>query len=1422
MRSEVVRRFLILAVGVFFLASVFPLNTYAWDTVVKVKGVSSDWRSIYEATAYNQGGKITIRGNEHAELSAMALTAIGAGKLLVETKDAHLVVDINASYFHRNLSDETYVPADAPDDGLERRILPPPAQFAGVPDFSYSIYDWINKNALCPAVPPEGDAVDQCHAFSGWMGAGLNASHFGMQAELNYKHLHKLALSIADLTRSIRVKLEKKPEVLNAYRDFVREGEWMALAYEGFASHFLADRWSTGHMWERWNAGDYDHLASKKLFPNKVIGIISGLIHGWEPVLHGRVLVAGRGVAHNLFPAPLSAPWIESEGKRNRFTRAWRWWAKGEAPQFSLTKIKPSLWKHESGDRLMPGVGDDILADMNDGQFGKRYGFTNSMNLNVPTQRTEMMACVEAGWADTIRALGKNKQGSYGIENIALNNDAPSLNNLKHNCFNQFVTNQSIARAWPFTQPTFWSKLGHTILTVSTNSYVQKALTFTFPLATRLIGKERIRKTNQVGKILVRISARIWAANKQHALGIELATGGLKEINVKPRPMTQDANSIEFYEPKKYGAAPGFEYGAANYLPPEDISTLPDKDSKAWRARDMETIYGFFSKAGAHHWCGMLPELLPKLRESNKTQDQAVCRYLGDLAYQGTDPDYTGRQSEMRTATNKAEDAPIPSYCQAVGITRHDSSFPAHLLPGYVEKPYRRTSHDLTYASVGAWCAMVPVFNYIRDESGAMKDETVAKIKNREDAITLTGKDLGIHKGKLWIDCKQSGGLRVPNDKIKSWDTSAIIFDLTWLPEEKQKEESFDICVETEEGKKSVGYFMVVLDIANIDILGKITSDKGDSISGAVATLELGDKKYTGSSGTDGKYHIEIPENVIIPDAVFVMADKKGYSAATRTLNKKQFGQADFTLSKTSKFIVEIEKGLHHLGNGQFGGSINSQFQHSSAEATRFEKSFELNEEQLPPNIVGAKLLLSVKGAEENNPVAINGKNIGVVNSSNGDGSASVTALDFDVCTIKSGSNSFVIASTDSNANSDIDDFEFTNVQLHLTPVKELSKLGEKQLAKLSSLTATVRNFTQPLSRVNIDGRFWIKAKGKSRCTDTKGIARAGVYLKGASESDRNVIMLMETAPGSSEFRSTKAVSVKELGAIAGQTIVIKAGMRGVNIIVNDPNAAKIKALKEKLNIVKAAKNELDDLRWQWKRLSDYINEQHSAGKGVADLMRNLRPITARIQVARTRYVELKNKHGTIKSLQTEIKKLDPSYMPQASTVKPSKPKSASTNAPKPQGKQKPPSSSAQGGTTTSPPSGGNATPSPSKAKPKVKQVPIKPERWDAYKLKVVPRGSGLPNIDVVKIAFNKTATRTQMRIRQYPVSLLRDEKTGVILWKVNWSGDEIMDQASANDETGMAALTAKAHQLRQGAVNRAAITKLIKQQLGNNARPLQ
>ena len=66
-----------------------------------------------------------------------------------------------------------------------------PSEFAQLPDFAYTLWDWAMGDETCPldsSIPTQ-----QCHSFTGHMGA-TNSNHFVPQTSTNYNHYHRLAL----------------------------------------------------------------------------------------------------------------------------------------------------------------------------------------------------------------------------------------------------------------------------------------------------------------------------------------------------------------------------------------------------------------------------------------------------------------------------------------------------------------------------------------------------------------------------------------------------------------------------------------------------------------------------------------------------------------------------------------------------------------------------------------------------------------------------------------------------------------------------------------------------------------------------------------------------------------------------------------------------------------------------------------------------------------------------------------------------------------------------------------------------------------------------------------------------------------------------------------------------------------------------
>jgi len=706
-------------------------------------------------------------------------------------------------------------------------------------------------------------------------------------------------------------------------------------------------------------------------------------------------------------------------------------------------------------------------------------------------------------------------------------------------------------------------------------------------------------------------------------------------------------------------------------------------------------------------------------------------------------------------------------------------------------------------------------------------------------------------------------------------------------------------------------------------VSGTVIAEHGSPIPNATVNIEINDKKYSGTSGADGNYQISIPKEGKIPDSLIVVADKKDYNTGSTVVGKDDFKHADIRLSKSSKDVIQIDKSLHHLGDSHYGGDINSQFQKPKAEGTSLTKAFEIPAGRFKAGMViaGAELTMTAKGLEDQNPVLINGKKIGTLETSNPDGSATRLRLSVGSCILQSGKNVLTIKS----AGSDLDDFEFANIQLKFKPIKDMSP-DDKRFTKLSSVRAMDAGFGDAIKKIVATGQFAIAAKGKGECKTLKDIALANVYREGKRDDSSVVAKLVETDADSGVFHSVNAMSVKSVGAEAGEKIVVRSGIRGTSLLVTgrkiklegtwesqdagnhyqmrvtyvesdnkyvgmlskqgkksndvgfsigervwtarpgdnwtfvtvtqdwrrgkggttESRELKVTGLNlsrsndDKLVLedgrvfvrvkgqaskgvksrqtstagqqkqakarkaLEASKNELDDLKRQWKQLSDYIDEQRAKGNSVGDLLPNLRELTDKIKNKRARVVQLEkqagvNGHPSRTSHSAQLHAA-PSH---------SKPSGAAMHTS--QSKQtvgQPGSISMHGGSRqlhAGIPANGNPT---NQAKP------AKPVKWTVYKLVVQTHDSRLTTMDVLKLSFQKGAKRAAFRVMRYPVSLARNDQTGKIIWSINSVGDVVENQMVIQKDK-IDSLEIMANGKKKGGVNKTALAGMINRQLG-------
>jgi len=678
-----------------------------------------------EGTPWQSSYLVNIPANEHSSISDTCLQDMGADRIAVVGNAQALlrVVDLNASSFRRGLLSAERRGDDA-STTLEERDLPSPALLSGMPDYSWTIYDWINKNSLCPAVPEEARTVplvgDICHEFKGWLGS-LNSIHFGTQSELTYAHMHGLARNLAGRAVALRRALAADPNAAIEFADYAREAEYEALAYEGYAQHFLQDRWSSGHMWERWNAGDFALLPDTDPALNLIIGSMAGIVHGAQSVLLN-------------IPDPLCSPEVDDGN------------------------VTPIQWSSiDFGPQ--PGVGDYRWSEIR----GSGEGMFAGGNYQVLSQYGRLIECGQRGWAEIIRGLGDNGDDSFGQLGVMLDERAPPVGEtpLTSVCRDAWATNEAMEIGWGIAD---------------------------FGTAARIaLGgiAGGLRRGN--AQELVSIQANIWVRALLDPVETDLARGALGSFG---------------------GAATGNNYAAVpSYMEPQDLEMLPDEQTDT--GRDKRTIYGFFNRAHADHWCdpGTFARVVGPMRGSPVPEDRLVCAYLAERLYRGVDPVYT-RRAEARRGVS-----PIP-LCHLLGVAEQgdmEDDLPYYVHPGYLDVPGIAQKRgpapaDPDYLkTIINWCDKIPVMD-------VDPDDFVGEAKQDGDVARLTIEGLHLNRSAGSVEVALDGVGTVTGD-VETWSTDevTVTFPVESLPDPLHGEVA-TILLTRNDGVSTVGERFVRFD----------------------------------------------------------------------------------------------------------------------------------------------------------------------------------------------------------------------------------------------------------------------------------------------------------------------------------------------------------------------------------------------------------------------------------------------------------------------------------------------------------------------------------------------------------------------------------------------------------------------------------
>jgi len=231
---------------------------------------------------------------------------------------------------------------------------------------------------------------------------------------------------------------------------------------------------------------------------------------------------------------------------------------------------------------------------------------------------------------------------------------------------------------------------------------------------------------------------------------------------------------------------------------------------------------------------------------------------------------------------------------------------------------------------------------------------------------------------------------------------------------------------------------MYIQPVQKNSIFGIVTTPDGTPLANVTVKFEYIKNDQSTSvqdvTGVDGTYRMEFSkkdfDNIRDNAKLIVYAYADGYVPKTREITKtdQENFHEDFILEpiKPNEIVLEIEPHLHHLGDGNYTGSANSEFQRAGAEGTEFSKTFFIDDFQYN-NFKRAKVTFEAKGVQNYNDRLIINDYSTSLQSSPDDGSYGTQSFTIDKSEYHPGENEIKITS---GYTTDFDDFEFINVKI--------------------------------------------------------------------------------------------------------------------------------------------------------------------------------------------------------------------------------------------------------------------------------------------------------------------------------------------------------------------------------------------------------
>ncbi len=349
-------------------------------------------------------------------------------------------------------------------------------EFAQLPDFSFSLWDWALGHETCPLA--DGTDPTLCHDFASHMGP-VNSNHFMPQAGRAYAGYHALALARARDCRALSEALRPSG---GRFVEVVLACEREALTLEAIGQHFLQDAWSMGHMWERWGStalADFPGVtAVEKRDRAVLVALVSGFVHGARGVLQA----LPEWKTYDVNDA-MCAPW-------------------------------PTVRFSSSPGVLQQGVGDDYAKLL----------FPPQGPTAFTTQQTQLLSCATSGllevYGQTAQAHGATTPPAAGLTTV--DPTGPT-------CFTQRATNEAMIEGMAIQLRVLGLQQ-----TVPLDARFSSWL---IPQVARAAGKTPVDRKlrNEFRHSLQRVVTMARLQAKDAPQGTELASGGLGDfLGVEP------------------------------------------------------------------------------------------------------------------------------------------------------------------------------------------------------------------------------------------------------------------------------------------------------------------------------------------------------------------------------------------------------------------------------------------------------------------------------------------------------------------------------------------------------------------------------------------------------------------------------------------------------------------------------------------------------------------------------------------------------------------------------------------------------------------------------------------------------------------------------------------------------------------------